>query len=128
MNNVNITGRISNDFELRKTNNNKSLLELSIAVNRERKGEVDFFKTVLWETKADYINSYAKKGTLIGVSGKLETNSYINKDGNKVYQTYILAEKVEILRQPADKNNENNNNFGGNRSDSYKSIIDDLDF
>lgn len=101
MNRAIIIGRISNDLELKKTLNNKSVLEFDVAVKKERKNDngtydADFIRVVCWEQKADFLSSYGKKGTLVGVSGRLETSSY-EKDGRKVYKTYITADSVEIL-------------------------------
>ena len=149
MNNVNLTGRIANNLDLRKTNSNKSVLELSIAVSRDRKDQngnypVDFLRVYCWEQKAEFLSKYAQKGTLIGVSGRIETSSYQDKNGNRVYQTYITATNVEILKQPESKEQpkeqpQNNvqpeqvpttndnvyDKFGGN---SYGFDTDDLPF
>lgn len=108
MNKVIITGRIANDLEIRKTPNNKSVLDLRIAVSRDYKDAegnypADFIKAVCWEQKADFISKYAQKGTMIGVSGRIQVNVYDDKNGQRVYDTYIQAEQVEILSQPREK-------------------------
>lgn len=122
MNKVSITGRIANDLDIRKTQSNKSILEVSVAVSRERKNEdgkypADFINVHLWEQKAEFLNNYAKKGTTIGITGRLETNNYVNKNGQRVYQVYILAESVEILNQPKEKESDetsvDSSKFGG---------------
>lgn len=108
MNKISITGRITKDIDIRKTQNGRSVVELFVAVQRERKNQngeypVDFFKVVCWEQKAEYLNSYAKKGTLLGITGRLETNSYQNQEGKRITDTFIQAEQVEILNQPQSK-------------------------
>ena len=139
MNKVTITGRIANDLEIRKTNSNKSVIDLSVAVSRERKNEsgaypVDFLRVYAWEQRADFLKNYAKKGTLIGVTGRLETSNFVNKNGQTIHQTYIQAESVEILRQPQEKKEEiseesepaeDNGMFGGN---NYGISQDELPF
>lgn len=139
MNKVSLTGRIANDMEIKKTKNAKSILEFNIAVSRDRKNEsgtygVDFIRVACWEQRADFLNTYASKGTLIGLTGRIETNSYVNKEGQKVTQTYIQAEQVEILRQPNEKTEvkeqpkakePENDNFGGT---SYGFEQEDLPF
>lgn len=145
MNSVSLTGRIANNLEIRRTQTNKSVLEISLAVNRDRKDQngeypADFIKVYCWEQRAEYLNNYAQKGTLIGVSGRIETSSYLDRNGNKIYQTYITANNVEILKQPESRkqpeevvqdqhtvttNDNIYDNFGGN---SYGYSLDDLPF
>lgn len=126
MNIAELIGRISNDLEIRKTNSNKSILDINLAVKRDKE-KTDFIRVVCWEQRADYLNSYAKKGTLIAVVGRIETDTY-EKNGNKVYTTYITAEQVEILNQPKDKQvDEDTNNFGGSRSEAVNSIVEPQD-
>lgn len=126
MNKAQLIGRISNDLEIRKTNSNKSILDINLAVKRDKE-KTDFIRVVCWEQRADYLNSYAKKGTLIAVVGRIETNTY-EKNGNKVYTTYITAEQVEILNQPKDKQvDEDTSKFGGSRSEAVNSIIEPQD-
>ena len=66
MNSCDFTGRISNDIQVKKTQNGKSVTNISLAVKRNR-DTTDFVSIVLWGTSADYIGQYAKKGDLIGI-------------------------------------------------------------
>ena len=105
MNKVCLTGRITKDLDIRKTQSGKSVLEFHIAIQRDRKNQngeylVDFIKVICWEQKADYLNSYAKKGTMVGVVGRIETNVFQNQEGKKVLDVFIQAENVEIINQP----------------------------
>ena len=133
MNKVQITGRIANELDIRKTQSNKSVLEISVAVNRERKDEsgkypADFIRVICWEQRAEFLNSYAKKGTLIGVSGRIETSNFVNRDGQKVYTTFITAEQVEILNQPKEESpKEDTSMFGGSRDGLADNIVEDKD-
>lgn len=98
MNKVSLTGRIANDLNLRKTRDGVSVLAFNLAVKRPyKKDTTDFIKVSCFRQNADYLNQYAKKGTLIGVTGILMTNSYTNRDGNNVTSTEVAAEEVEIL-------------------------------
>ena len=129
MNKVVLTGRITKDLELRKTQSNKSVLKFTIAVKKDRKNEngeylADFIIVICWEQKADYLSSYSGKGSLIGVVGRIENDSYTNRDGQKVYQTYIVAESVEILESKKSEPKEDNSMFGGSR-DNLGNIFDD---
>lgn len=103
MNKIELTGRLTKDIEIKVTQNNKRVAEFSLAV-KKNKEEANFINIVCWEQKADFLSNYATKGTLIAVTGSLETNNYVNKDGNKVYQTYVLADGVEILSKPTIQN------------------------
>lgn len=114
MNKVILTGRLTADIELRKTSSNKSVAKFSIAVDKGKDAngnrQCDFMRVVAWESKADFLNSYARKGTLIGVVGRIETSKYTGKDGIDRTEVYVRAEAVEILRQPAEKT-ENNTDY-----------------
>lgn len=124
MNKVSLTGRIANDIDLRKTQQGKSVLDISLAVQRERKGPdgkypVDFIRVNAWEQRAEFLANYAHKGTMIGVTGRIETGSFTNQNGQKVNTTSIQAESVEILAQPQ---KEDNSKMAGSRADSGKSV------
>lgn len=111
MNKVNLTGRLTDDIEVKKTAQNKSIANFSIAVDRAKKDTTgnkitDFIRVHAWENKADFLASYTQKGSLIGVSGRIETSKYQNQQGVNVTDTYIVAEQVEILKQPENRNNQ----------------------
>lgn len=140
MNKILVTGRITNNLEIRKTQTNKSVVQFDLAVSRERKDDtgkypVDYIRVNCWEQKAEFLSNYAGKGTLVGVTGRLETNSYVDKEGRKIKVTFILAESVEILRQPQEKTEttvdtketelDDNGIFGGN---NYGFTQDELPF
>lgn len=123
MNKVCITGRIANELELKKTQTDKSVMEFGLAVKRDRKnanGEypVDFIRVNAWEHNADYLSKYAQKGSMIGVTGRIETNTYENREGKKITNTFVQAESVEILLQPQ----KDSSNFGGKQSKSAQSV------
>lgn len=103
INRVILTGRITKDLELRKTQTNKSILNFNLAVDRKFTKETDFIEIQCWNQNAEFLNQYAKKGTLISIDGRIETNVYENQEGKKIYKTYITAENVEIINQPKEK-------------------------
>lgn len=105
MNKVILTGRITQDLEVRMTQSGSKVLSFSIAVKRETKDQngeypVDFIDVTCWEQKAEFLDRYASKGTLIGVCGRMETNTYQNQQGQKVKSTRVKADQVEILSIP----------------------------
>lgn len=96
MNNVTLTGRLTKDIEIRKTNSNKSVASFTIAVRKDKETS-DFINCVAWEHTADFLSRYAWKGARVGIQGSISTRSYDDRDGNKRYVTEVLAKTVEIL-------------------------------
>lgn len=101
MNSVNLTGRLTRDPEVRYTADQKAVARFSIAIDRNtRPGEekqADFPNIVAFGKTAERVETYLNKGRMVGVSGRLQTGSYINKDGVKVYTTDVIAERVDFL-------------------------------
>lgn len=107
MNRVVLTGRIVNDLELRATSTGKSICDFRLATNRPvtRDGErvADFINCRVWNKTAENLVKYQKKGNLIAVSGRMQVDSYQDKDGNNRYNTYILVEDLEYLESKKEK-------------------------
>ena len=102
INRVIITGRLTKDVEVRKTQSGLSCANFTVACDRFRKKDdqeqsADFINCVAWRQAADFLGSYAQKGMLVGIDGKIQTRSYENRDGQKVYITEVLADSVQIL-------------------------------
>ncbi|MCI8434530.1 MAG: single-stranded DNA-binding protein [Clostridia bacterium] len=102
MNKVILIGNLTRDPELKSTTNGTSVCTFSIAVNRARANaagerEADFFNIVTWQGLAENCAKYLSKGRKVGVSGRLQTRSYDDKDGNKRYMTEVVAEDVEFI-------------------------------
>lgn len=103
MNKVIEIGRSVSDVELKQTSSGTSAVEFRIAVKRTYKNangdiESDFFNCVSFGKTAELISKYVKKGDLIGIDGKLQTRSYTNREGKRVYLTEIVVENVEFLQ------------------------------
>lgn len=98
MNHVSITGRVTKDIELRKTTTGKSTVTFVIAVPRDRE-TADFIQCVAWNQRAELMARYVHKGNKIGISGKIQTRKYGNRDGQTVYVTEILVDEVEFLEK-----------------------------
>lgn len=99
MNKVILIGNITKELELRKTQTNKSVVEFSIAIN-EGYGDnktTEYVNITCWEKLAERIVQYCRKGHKIGVEGRIKTDSY-EKQGQKVYRTYVLANNIEFLQ------------------------------
>ena len=101
MNKVILTGRFTRDPEVRYTNDGTSIARFSIAVNRRfvKDGsdqKADFLNCVAFGKSAEFIEKYFRKGMKADLSGRIQTGSYTNKDGVKVYTTDIVVEEVEF--------------------------------
>lgn len=114
LNSVNLTGRVTKDIELRTTNNNIEVVNFNLAVedyshkNNQGKNSVCFFRCVGWRGIARTLHTYAKKGTLIGISGSLITSKYKNSDGKQETTVEILIDSLDLLASPRGGENSNN--------------------
>ena len=96
INNVVLVGRITRDPELRYTPQNQAVATFSLAVNRQFKNangerEADFINCVIWRQQAENLANWAKKGALIGVTGRIQTRNYENQQGQRVYVTEVVV-------------------------------------
>ena len=102
LNNVSLVGRLTNDVNLRYTPSNVAVATFTLAVNRTFKNEngdreADFINCVMWRQQAENLANWAKKGALIGVTGRIQTRSYDNQQGQRVYVTEVVAEQFQFL-------------------------------
>ena len=102
INNVVLVGRMVRDAELRYTPSNVAVATFTLAVNRTFKSqngerEADFINVVMWRQQAENLANWAKKGSLIGVTGRIQTRSYENQQGQRVYVTEVVAENFQML-------------------------------
>lgn len=111
LNSVVLVGRLTRDAELRYTPQNQAVATFSLAVNRDFKNqngerEADFINCVIWRQQAENLANWAKKGALIGITGRIQTRNYENQQGQRVYVTEVVAEKFQLL----EFNNQSNHN------------------
>lgn len=98
MNSVSLSGRLGKEVEVAKTNNGVSVCRFSLAVNKGygEKRKTSWIECVAWRQSADFLFQYARKGDMVGVNGELTVDEYTNRDGNKVYKTYVNCDNVEL--------------------------------
>lgn len=106
INNVVLVGRATKDPELRYTTSNVAVATFSLAINRNFKDangerETDFINCVIWRQQAENLANWAKKGALIGITGRIQTRSYENQQGQRVYVTEVVAENFQMLESRA---------------------------
>ena len=111
INNVVLVGRLTRDPELRYTPSNVAVATFSLAVNRNFKNqagdyEADFISCIMWRQQAENFANWLKKGALVGITGRIQTRSYDNQQGQRVYVTEVVAENFQILEK---KDNSANN-------------------
>lgn len=117
INNVVLVGRLTKDPELKYTGSNIAVASFSLAVNRNFKDangerEADFINCVIWRQQAENLANWAKKGALIGITGRIQTRSYENQQGQRVYVTEVVAENFQMLESRAARE-------GGNANTGY---------
>ena len=108
LNSVCLVGRLAKDLELRYTPNNQAVATFSLAVNRNFKNqngerEADFINCVIWRQQAENLANWAKKGALIGITGRIQTRSYENQQGQRVYVTEVVADSFQLLESRKDR-------------------------
>ena len=92
-----LSGRICNEIELRYTNSNKAVCNLTLAVDKPfGNKETDFFQIVAWEKKAEFLNNYLGKGRKITITGRLENRKWEDKEGNKRTTTEVIANDIDF--------------------------------
>ena len=121
INNVVLVGRMTRDAELRYTPSNQAVATFSLAVNRNFKNqsgerEADFINCVIWRQQAENLANWAKKGALVGITGRIQTRNYENQQGQRVYVTEVVAENFQLLES---RNSQQQTNQSGNSSNSH---------
>jgi len=97
MNRICLTGRITKDLELRCTGTGKDVVSYQLAVRRD-KDTTDFINCTTFGEFSKILCDYCQKGDLIGVEGRLQINSYTDKDGNNKTSYDVLTDKIDFLQ------------------------------
>lgn len=112
LNKVILIGRLTKDPELRYTTNGVAVCQFTLAVdrpfaNQNGEREADFLPVVAWRQTAEACANYVKKGQQVAVDGRIQTRSYENNEGRKVYITEVIAESIQFLN-PSSQNGQPN--------------------
>ncbi|MDC3414926.1 single-stranded DNA-binding protein [Aquibacillus sp. 3ASR75-11] len=102
LNRVVLVGRLTRDPDLRYTPNGVAVANFTIAVNRpfsnqQGNREADFINCVVWRRAAENLANFMKKGSLVGVDGRLQSRSFDGQDGKRVFVTEVVADSVQFL-------------------------------
>ena len=112
LNRVVLVGRLTKDPEFRTTPNGVEVATFTLAVNRtftnaQGEREADFINVVVFRKQAKNVNDYLSKGSLAGVDGRVQSRSYENQEGRRVFVTEVVADSVQFLDTKG--NNQQNN-------------------
>lgn len=123
MNKLILTARLVKDPELRKSNSNTSIANVSVAYDNERKDAngvypTNFIDIVAFGSTAEYIVKNGRKGDLIELCGRLESSSYEKKDGNTVKKFEVMVEYARVLLKHSSDNNESTPYANDNDNDN----------
>jgi single-strand DNA-binding protein len=115
-----LVGRLTRDPELKYTNSGRAVASFNIAVNRQftnsqGEREADFINCVIWNKTAENFCNFTRKGSLVGIDGRIQTRSYENQQGTRIYVTEVVAENFSLLES---KNSSQNEQFEQNRPQS----------
>lgn len=97
INNVTLVGRLTRDPEIKYTQSGKAVAKFSLAVGRMKKEETDFINCIAWEKTAEVIGEYCRKGSKVGIVGKIQTGSYENEEKKKIYTFDVLIREIQFL-------------------------------
>ena len=112
INNVVLIGRLTKDPDMRYTTNGTAVATFTLAVNRNftnQNGgrEADFITCVIWRKSEESLANYCRKGTLLGVTGRIQTRNYENQQGQRVYVTEVVADNYQLLESRQVSENRN---------------------
>lgn len=117
INNVVLVGRLTRDPELRTTNSGTSVCSFTIAVDNRQKNpdgtkSASFIPCTAFQQSADNMSKFLKKGSLVGIVGRLNQRSYLNKDNVKVTVIEVLCDSVQFLEPKGEGKPVENDNSG----------------
>lgn len=123
INNVTLVGRLTRDVELRYTGSGIAVASFSIAIDRpftnaQGERETDFINCVAWRKTAETLANFTKKGSLVGVTGRIQTRNYQNNEGRTIYITEVVAENFQML-EPKSVTDSRRSQDGGSSSGGY---------
>lgn len=102
INRVTLTGRLTDDVDLRYTQSGHAVGNFRLAVDRRFKNEqgeseADFINCVIWSKSAENFANFTHKGSLVGIDGRIQTRNYENQNGKRVYVTEVVVEQFALL-------------------------------
>ncbi|MEG1470493.1 MAG: single-stranded DNA-binding protein [Anaerovoracaceae bacterium] len=132
MNSVQLVGRFTRDPEVRYADSGVSIARFNLAVDRQFKKEggdtADFIGCIAFGKTAEFVEKYFRKGTRIGINGRIQTGSYTNKDGVKVYTTDVVVDKVEFVESKSSSGTDKDTGgYDQSNGDGFTNIPEGID-
>lgn len=123
INRVVLVGRLTKDVDLRYTGSGTAVATFTIAVNRQFTNaqgdrEADFIQCVIWRKSAENFKNFTHKGSLVGVDGRIQTRSYDNQQGQRVYVTEVVVDNFSLL-EPRSSNSGSSQSSSSTSSNNY---------
>lgn len=124
INRVVLVGRLTKDPELRYSPSGVPMARFTIAVNRpfsnqQGEKEADFIGCVAFRKQAENLANFMKKGSLIGIEGRIQTGSFEGQDGKRVYTTDVITDSIQFLEKRGDSSDSQNTSNQQNGSGNY---------
>lgn len=111
MNSVNLIGRLTKDPELRYAGNGTAYLKGTVAVQRRfDKEEADFIQFTIFSKGAEIFSQYTKKGSQVGLEGRIQTDKFDNKEGQTVFTTDVIVDNFTFLDSKSERKLSDNSN------------------
>lgn len=125
INSVVLTGRLTKELDLRYTSNGTAVATGTLAVKRNFKNadgdyEADYPRIQIWRKAAENLANFTKKGSLIGIQGRIQTGSY-EKDGQRVYTTDIVVDNFTLLESRNSQSSDQESNYGQGNTNNQAS-------
>lgn len=125
LNRVVLVGRLTKDPELRRTGNGTAVTSFTLALNRNFTSSdgvtADYIPCVVWNKIAESVEQYCSKGSLVGVDGRLQSRTYDNAEGQKVYVVEVVCQQVQFLNT---KSNELNQEAVHQKAQEYHGVAE----
>ncbi len=126
INRVVLVGRMTRNPELRRTPQGDAVTSFTLAVNRnytakDGQQQADFINCVVWRKPAENVEKYCSKGSLVGVEGRIQTRSYDNAQGQRVYVVEVVCDSVQFLNTRQKNLETLNEDAVRNAADSWES-------
>lgn len=109
LNSVSLIGRLTKDALLKEVADSHQVCRFTLAINRSFKNklgehEADYIQCTVWNKLAEQVAKYCGKGSLIGVNGRLQTHSYLDAEGKRIYVTDVYVDAVKFLQLKSSTN------------------------
>lgn len=114
-----LTGRLTRDPELRYTTSGTAVASFRIAVDRQFRNQqtgerdADFINCVIWRKSAENFCNFTHKGSLVGIDGRIQSRSYENQQGQRVYVTEVVVDNFALLDSRNSGSSQQGGQFGG---------------